>query len=83
MYSGRASPPTPLGPNTHGPQIVCGNRAGAVTILLDEQRRWGSPKELPEEQRPHFIAASLREVQQVLQHELAMVPPAAPPQPLT
>jgi hypothetical protein len=62
---------------------VCGNRAGAVTILLDEQQRWRNPAELPGEQRPHFVARSLREVQQVLQQELVLVPPAAPPQPLT
>lgn len=64
-------------------QIVCGNRAGAVTILLDEERRWGSVMELQGEERPHFIARSLGEVQQVLEHHVELLPPAVPPQPLT
>ncbi|EFN52132.1 hypothetical protein CHLNCDRAFT_27049, partial [Chlorella variabilis] len=63
--------------------IVCGNRAGAVTILLDEERRWGSVMELQGEERPHFIARSLGEVQQVLEHHVELLPPAVPPQPLT
>jgi hypothetical protein len=64
-------------------QIVCGNRAGALTILLDEKSQWGSPEELQGEERPHFIARSLHEVQQVLAERLELLPPTRPPQPLT
>ena len=65
------------------PQIVCGNRAGALTILLDEKSQWSSPEELHGEERPHFIARSLQEVQQVLAEQLELLPPTRPPQPLT
>ena len=64
-------------------QIVCGNRAGAVTILLDEQGRWGHGEALQGEEQPHFIVRSLREVQQVLEQQLQLLPPPRPPQPLT
>lgn len=63
-------------------QIVCGNRAGALTILLDEARQWGGVEELPGEERPTFIARSLHEVKQVLEQQLQLVPPEVPPQPL-
>ncbi|KAI3426065.1 hypothetical protein D9Q98_008033 [Chlorella vulgaris] len=63
--------------------IVCGNRAGALTILLDEERRWDSAEQLQGEERPHFIARTLQDVQQLLEQQVELVPPAAEPQPLT
>jgi hypothetical protein len=74
-----------LGTLVHGRpplQIVCGNRAGALTILLDEQQRWEAPEQLQGEERPHFIARTLREVQDILQKAVELVPPSAAPQPL-
>lgn len=64
------------------PQIVCGNRAGALTILLDQEGRWGAPEELPGEERPHWIARSLADVQAVLSERVELLPPPRPPQPL-
>lgn len=82
-------PPPLHGPN-HAPpglppclQIVCGNRAGALTILLDEHHRWDSAEALQGEERPHFLARSLPEVQAVLQQRVQLLPPPLPPQPLT
>lgn len=63
-------------------QIVCGNRAGALTILLDEHHRWPAADALQGEERPHFIARSLHEVKEVLQQEVRLIPPTVPPQPL-
>lgn len=63
-------------------QIVCGNRAGALTILLDEHQRWPAADALQGEERPHFIARSLHEVKEVLQQEVRLIPPTTPPQPL-
>lgn len=62
--------------------IVCGNRAGALTILLDQERRWAAPEDLPGEQRPTWIARSLADVQAVLTEHVQLVPPSRPPQPL-
>lgn len=73
--------PSPLWPAR--PQIVCGNRAGALTILLDEHRRWDSAEALQGEERPHFLARSLAEVQAVLEQQVQLLPPPRPPQPLT
>ncbi|KAL4436652.1 hypothetical protein ABPG75_003791 [Micractinium tetrahymenae] len=63
--------------------IVCGNRAGALTILLDEHHRWHSAEALQGEERPHFLARSLADVQAVLQQRIQLLPPPRPPQPLT
>eukprot|EP00887_Chlorella_sp_A99_P002692 scaffold6.g2692.t1 len=63
--------------------IVCGNRAGALTILLDEQRRWPSADALAGEERPDFIARSLQEVRELLEAHVQLLPPERPPQPLT
>ncbi len=63
-------------------QIVCGNRAGALTILLDEHHRWPAADALQGEERPHFIARSLHEVKEVLQHEVRLIPSTSQPQPL-
>lgn len=89
-----AADPSLLPPPLHGPnhappglppclQIVCGNRAGALTILLDEHHRWDSAEALQGEERPHFLARSLPEVQAVLQQRVQLLPPPLPPQPLT
>lgn len=63
-------------------QIVCGNRAGALTILLDEHHRWPAADALEGEERPHFLARSLHEVKEVLQQGVRLIPPTVPPQPL-
>lgn len=62
--------------------IVCGNRAGALTILLDEDKRWGAAEELQGEERPHFLARTLADVQRVLAEQVQLLPPQHPPQPL-
>lgn len=46
--------------------VVCGNRAGAMTCLFDEVRRYEISK-LPEEQRPQFKIRSLFEISSVLE----------------
>lgn len=42
--------------------IACGNRAGALTILLDTESKYKRLQELPTEQQPHYYATSLHEV---------------------
>ena len=77
--AGIAEQPPPCPPTL---QIVCGNRAGALTILLDEHHRWPAADALAGEERPHYLARSLHEVKEVLQQEVRLIPPTAPPQPL-
>lgn len=59
-------------------QVVSGNRAGAWTILLDTE---GTHRErgqgLEGDLRPHFYAASMQEVQQILTTELQLPSPRA------
>jgi hypothetical protein len=51
-------------------QVVCGNRAGASTILLDydgKAEEHSSAMVADEELQPDFIARSMHEVAQILQ----------------
>ena len=52
-------------------QIVCGNRAGAATILLDEL---DEHKELSGEEVPSFRARSMHEVAELLKHKFDLRP---------
>jgi len=59
--------------------IVCGNRAGAVTCLIDFEGKQGySLEQLEGERRPTFIVRSLTELSQLLQDRFEL---AAPPRP--
>lgn len=53
-------------------QIVCGNRAGAATILIDEL---GEHPELSGEQKPMYTAKSMHEVAELLRHKFDLVAP--------
>ena len=58
--------------------VVCGNRAGAVTILLDTQETWKGKydERFNEEMRPDFYCKSLHEAAEVMRTELNLeVPP--------
>jgi HAD superfamily hydrolase (TIGR01549 family) len=60
--------------------VVAGNRAGAVTILLDTESEWagGGDARLVGELRPHFYCTSLAEAAAVLRERLELRPPARP-----
>lgn len=53
--------------------IVCGNRAGATTVLLDFERKVDGTA-LPDEQRPTFHVHSMHEVAEVLQSRCDLGP---------
>lgn len=57
--------------------VVCGRRAGAVTILLDSEGRFtpGGMDQLIDEQKPDFLVRSLHEAAEILQTKLLMQPP--------
>jgi HAD superfamily hydrolase (TIGR01549 family) len=59
--------------------VVCGNRAGALTVLLDTEGRYESVNDLHGEARPHFLCRSLHEVAQLLHapHAVRLLPPDA------
>lgn len=60
--------------------IVCGNRAGAVTILIDTLGQYSSrdDPQLEGERRPHFHVKSLHEVVDVLRTQVELQPPPKP-----
>lgn len=60
--------------------IVAGNRAGALTILLDTEQRYSGREDgrLAGEQQPDYYVTSLQEAAQVLQQQVLLLPPAAP-----
>jgi hypothetical protein len=47
-------------------QVVCGNRAGAATVLLDFYGHHASVDELQGEERPDFLVKSLHQVTELL-----------------
>eukprot|EP00897_Mesotaenium_endlicherianum_P009903 jgi/Mesen1/8941/ME000552S08446 len=53
--------------------IICGRRAGAATILLDESDRY-SQEELVGEQEPHFVVKSLKEMESLLRDNFDLLP---------
>ena len=55
------------------PQVVCGNRAGALTILLDHTH--GPPEVLEGEMRPTHVVRSLPELTSLIQREYRLLPP--------
>ncbi len=55
---------------------MCGNRAGAYTVLLDLNGMNGYRlQQLVGEMRPHAIVHSLSELQELLARECVLVPP--------
>lgn len=56
--------------------IACGNAAGAVTILIDYERRYDAAA-LPASQQPTHHVFSMLEVRDVLQQQCTLSPPAA------
>ncbi len=55
-------------------QVVCGNRAGAATILLDEEGRSLEEIGLLGEQVPTFVARSLHDVAVLLKEKFELRP---------
>eukprot|EP00249_Psilotum_nudum_P018872 c26994_g3_i4 orf=552-950(+) len=51
--------------------VVCGNRAGAITCLLDEWNRFDVAS-MPAEQRPNFKVKSLLEVLSLMQLSMGL-----------
>ncbi len=58
-------------------QIVCGNRAGTWTVLLDENARF-SEADLQGEMRPHFVVRRMSDVIGLLQESFDLQPPPHP-----
>lgn len=60
--------------------IVCGNRAGAISVLLDVQWQYKGLEDpcLEGERRPDFLVNSLDEVASVLHEQLDLVAPPKP-----
>lgn len=56
--------------------IVCGNRAGAMTILLDTEGKYGNIEELQGEMKPDYVATSLHEASVILHDHVDLVSPA-------
>lgn len=58
--------------------VVCGNRAGAVSVLLDTEGRYNGIDDpsLAGECRPAVLVRSLAEFQQLLLTEWQLLPPA-------
>ncbi|GIM12117.1 hypothetical protein Vretimale_15537, partial [Volvox reticuliferus] len=65
--------------------VVSGNRAGAITVLLDYSGEGPSsvPRRTPEsfsgDQRPHHVVGSLNELQELLENCYTLLPPPLPP----
>lgn len=55
--------------------VVCGNRAGAVTILLNTEGRYDNADMLQGDCKPTLVAKSLSEVQELLQTTFELLPP--------
>lgn len=55
--------------------VVCGNRAGAITILLDTEGRYNKPEELQGECQPSLVAKSLQQVQEYFMNSFQLLPP--------
>ena len=55
-------------------QIVCGKRAGAVTILLDEGSRFKAD-DLQGEMAPDFTVSRLSAVRDILEEHFDLQPP--------
>ncbi len=57
-------------------QVVAGNRAGAVTILLDVDRRYTTAEKaasLQGERKPQYIVHSFAELEEVVQSSFALL----------
>lgn len=64
-------------------QIVCGRRAGAVTVLLDTLGQYSHPDELLGEERPDFHVTCLEQISELLTDVLSPQPPPRPTTPLS
>ncbi|GLI69755.1 hypothetical protein VaNZ11_014435, partial [Volvox africanus] len=65
--------------------VVSGNRAGAITVLLDcssegpSSALRSSPESFKGDQRPHHVVGSLTELQELLENCYTLLPPPPPP----
>ena len=57
--------------------IVCGNRAGAITVLLDTDQRYEDDAQLSGECKPTFKVTSLEQLQQLLEEQCDLQPSEA------
>lgn len=55
--------------------VVCGNRAGAVTVLLDTEGRYTDASQLTGECKPTFAVSSLTEFLGLLRNQFELLPP--------
>lgn len=60
--------------------VVCGNRAGAVTILLDTEGRYANESQLQGECKPTATVTSLAAFLELLRSAFDLLPPAGLPQ---
>lgn len=56
-------------------QIVAGNRAGAITILLDTRSLYGDREALDGQLKPTHIVTSLSDIPVLLQAQYSLAPP--------
>jgi HAD superfamily hydrolase (TIGR01549 family) len=54
--------------------VVCGNRAGAITVLLDTEQRYKDDTDLLGECKPTFKVTSLEQLQQLLLEQCDLQP---------
>ena len=51
--------------------VVCGNRAGATTILLDTEGVFKDTS-LDRELQPHYVARSMQDIAEILQAKIVL-----------
>lgn len=56
-------------------QVVCGNRAGTWTVLLDQQGQYQKDEHLQGEMKPSFIVSSMQELVPLLEEHFDLQPP--------
>ena len=55
--------------------MVCGNRAGTWTVLLDQQGQYQKDEQLQGELKPSFVIASMQELVPLLEEHFDLQPP--------
>ena len=55
--------------------MVCGNRAGTWTVLLDQQGQYQKDEQLQGEMKPSFVIASMQELVPLLEEHFDLQPP--------
>ena len=51
--------------------VVCGNRAGSATILLDTEGEYKNMS-VDRESQPHYVARSMHEIAEILQADFVL-----------